>query len=129
SVRQEDAPQLDFRTVQNRFPVLGVCYGAQYMAQHAGGEVKASTTREYGRAHLKEVKHTNPLLVDIPVDSQVWMSHADTISTIPEDFDIIASTDQVRVAAYQVRNTKTYGIQFHPEVTYSTDGSTLLKNF
>src|SRR5690606_10091245 len=99
------------------------------MAQHSGGEVVASTIREYGRAHLHHVDHTNPLLADIPGDSQVWMSHGDTIAAIPDNFDVIASTDKVRVAAYHVRNTRTYGIQFHPEVTHSTDGSTLLKNF
>ncbi|HWK98588.1 MAG TPA: hypothetical protein VNQ55_01510, partial [Parapedobacter sp.] len=94
SVRQDDAPQVDFQSIQNQFPLLGVCYGAQYIAQHSGGAVVASTIREYGRANLHFVDHGNPLLADIPVDSQVWMSHGDTIASIPEGFDIIASTDK-----------------------------------
>jgi len=129
SVRQPDAPKVDFKVLQAKFPVLGVCYGAQYIAQHSGGEVVASEIREYGRANLHFLDHANPLLVDIPADSQVWMSHGDTISDIPAGFEIIASTNKVKVAAYHVKGTQTYGIQFHPEVTHSTDGTTLLKNF
>lgn len=129
SVRQEDAPQIDFKILEQIAPLLGVCYGAQYIAQKSGGEVVPSEIREYGRAKLNSVVDTSDLLANVPVNSQVWMSHADTISSIPDNFDVIASTDQVKIAAYHVRDTKTYGIQFHPEVTHSTDGTTLLHNF
>src|SRR5690606_29779839 len=111
SVRQDDAPRVDFQSLQHRFPLLAVCYGAQYIAQHSGGAVVASTIREYGRANLHFVVHDSPLLADIPADSQVWMSHGDTISSIPEGFDIIASTNKVDVAAYHIKGTNAYGIQ------------------
>ena len=129
SVRQEDAPQIDVVSLQEKYPVLGVCYGAQYIAHVLGGEVKASSTREYGRANLNYLNHQNPLLKHISSSSQVWMSHGDTIAAVADDFEIIASTDTVKIAAYQIKNTNTYGIQFHPEVTHSTDGKTLLENF
>jgi GMP synthase (glutamine-hydrolysing) len=129
SVRQPDAPQIDFNSLEKRFPVLGVCYGAQYIAQHSGGEVVPSAIREYGRANLQYIQNSSPLLKGIEQSSQVWMSHGDTISAIPENFEIIASTDTVKVAAYHVKGTSTYGIQFHPEVTHSTDGKHLLENF
>lgn len=129
SVRQEDAPQIDFKIIQDRFPLLGVCYGAQYIAQKSGGEVLPSEIREYGRANLQFVDQENDLFNGIPTQSQVWMSHGDTIKEVPVNFEIISSTDKVRVAAYHIQGTKTYGIQFHPEVTHSTDGQVLLKNF
>lgn len=129
SVRQEDSPQFSLEKLLGEIPVLGVCFGAQYIAQHAGGEVIASEVREYGRANLKFVDSENPLFKGISVQSQVWMSHGDTISTVPDSFTVIASTEQVRVAAFQVKGTQTYGIQFHPEVTHSSDGLTLIKNF
>lgn len=129
SVRQEDAPQVDFRRLSAGRPLLGVCYGAQYIAQHSGGEVKPSEHREYGRANLQYVDNSNPLMATIPANSQVWMSHGDTITAIPDDFTIIASTDSVNVAAYQINDSSIYCIQFHPEVTHSVDGLQLLKNF
>lgn len=129
SVRQADAPQIDFTLFNEKYPVLGICYGAQYMAQKSGGEVRSSSTREYGRATLSMVNNGNPLLKHISAGSQVWMSHGDTITRVADEFDVIASTDTVQVAAYQIRNTLTYGIQFHPEVTHSTDGKQLLENF
>ncbi|HMI05292.1 MAG TPA: glutamine-hydrolyzing GMP synthase [Pedobacter sp.] len=129
SVRQEDAPQIDLKRFHNQYPVLGVCYGAQYMAQHMGGEVQPSSTREYGRANLNFIATGNKLFKNISLDSQVWMSHGDTITKIPENFELIASTDSVRVAAYQIKDSETYAIQFHPEVTHSTDGKQLLENF
>jgi GMP synthase (glutamine-hydrolysing) len=129
SVRQEDAPQIKFDSFHQKYPLLGVCYGAQYMAQHSGGQVIPSTIREYGRANLQYINEVHPLLKNIPKDSQVWMSHGDTIAEIPDSFEVIASTDSVRVAAYHIKGTKTYGIQFHPEVTHSTDGKQLLENF
>ncbi|WGQ08557.1 glutamine-hydrolyzing GMP synthase [Pedobacter gandavensis] len=129
SVRQADAPQIDLTKFHLKFPVLGVCYGAQYMAQQLGGEVQASSTREYGRANLNFVASGNKLFKNISLDSQVWMSHGDTITKIPENFELIASTDSVKVAAYQIKDSETYAIQFHPEVTHSTDGKQLLENF
>ncbi len=129
SVRQADAPEVDFLQFHTKLPLLGVCYGAQYIAQKMGGNVMASQIREYGRANLQFTNPLNPLMRDIPSDSQVWMSHGDTIKSIPADFEIIGSTDNVEVAAYQIKNTQTYGIQFHPEVTHSNDGKQLLANF
>jgi len=129
SVRQEDAPQIDLSKYHLKFPLLAVCYGAQYIAQHSGGAVQASSTREYGRAKLNFVNQENKLFKGINIDSQVWMSHGDTITDIPEDFELIASTESVKVAAYHIKNSDTYAIQFHPEVTHSIDGKILLENF
>jgi GMP synthase (glutamine-hydrolysing) len=129
SVRQDDAPQVDLSKFHGDMPVLAVCYGAQYIAQQSGGEVQPSSIREYGRANLNFVAAKNKLFKDILIDSQVWMSHGDTITQVPDSFEIIASTDTVEVAAFQVKGTKTYAIQFHPEVTHSTDGKQLLENF
>ena len=128
SVRQDDAPFVDLNLFKD-YPLLAVCYGAQFIAQQSGGEVQASNSREYGRAHLNFVEPGNKLFQGIPGDSQVWMSHGDTITHIPEHFEIIASTADVKVAGYHVKGTSTYAIQFHPEVTHSTDGKTLLANF
>ncbi len=129
SVRIEGAPQIDFKQFHGKLPLLGVCYGAQYIAQHSGGNVAPSEIREYGRANLEYIHTSNPLMKELPTRSQVWMSHGDTIKDIPADFEIIASTDSVKVAAFQIKNSQTYGIQFHPEVTHSTDGKQLLQNF
>jgi GMP synthase (glutamine-hydrolysing) len=129
SVRMADAPQVDFSQFHGKLPLLGVCYGAQYIAQHSGGSVTPSEIREYGRANLEYIHTNNPLMKDLPVRSQVWMSHGDTIKEIPSNFEIIASTDTVKVAAYHIKDSQTYGIQFHPEVTHSTDGKQLLQNF
>lgn len=129
SVRAEDAPQIDLKVLRGKKPLLGVCYGAQYLAQQEGGKVEASDTREFGRAHLRSITSEAPLLKDIPKDSQVWMSHGDTILSLPENFEIQASTEDVAVAAFHVKGEQTYGIQFHPEVYHSTDGLTLLRNF
>jgi len=129
SVRQVGAPQVDFQQFHKKLPLLGVCYGAQYIAQHSGGQVVPSEIREYGRANLEYIHANNALMKDLPSHSQVWMSHGDTIKEIPADFEIISSTESVKVAAYQIKGTQTYGIQFHPEVTHSTDGKQLLQNF
>lgn len=129
SVRQADAPQIDFNQFHGKLPLLGVCYGAQYIAQHSGGEVTPSEIREYGRANLLFVNQESALLKGVPLDSQVWMSHGDTIKQVPEGFEIIASTDKVQVAAYHIKDSQTYGIQFHPEVTHSLDGKQLIENF
>lgn len=129
SVRQADAPQVDFKQFHGRLPLLGVCYGAQYIAQNSGGNVTPSEIREYGRANLDYIHSNNALMKGLPEKSQVWMSHGDTIKSVPDEFEIIASTDSVKVAAYQIKGSQTYGIQFHPEVTHSLDGKQLLKNF
>ena len=129
STLQEDAPQFDLSGIKGHLPLLGVYYGAQYMALTSGGTVAPSEIREYGRANLSEVVSASPLFKEVPVGSQVWMSHGDTITQLPEEFDVIASTHDVRVAGYKVRGEDTYGIQFHPEVYHSTDGKTLLQNF
>ncbi|MGQ1891539.1 glutamine-hydrolyzing GMP synthase [Thermophagus sp. OGC60D27] len=129
SVREKKAPVPDLNGIKGKIPVLGVCYGAQFMAHHYGGLVEASDTREYGRANLKFVDHNNELFQKIEDDSQVWMSHGDTIIKLPENFRIIASTGDVEVAGYKVENESTYGIQFHPEVYHTTQGLQLLSNF
>ncbi|KLT65843.1 glutamine-hydrolyzing GMP synthase [Pedobacter sp. BMA] len=129
SVRQEDAPQIDLSKYHLKYPLLAVCYGAQYIAQHAGGAVQASSTREYGRANLNFVNQENKLFKGININSQVWMSHGDTITEVPEHFELIASTESVKVAAYHIKDSDTYAIQFHPEVTHSIDGKILLENF
>ena len=129
SVREANAPAVNLESLRNKFPVLGVCYGAQLLAYSSGGEVIPSKIREYGRANLKMIDASCDLLKNIPADSTVWMSHADTISKVPDNFEVVASTGDVRVAAFQIRNEKTFGIQFHPEVTHSVDGKKLLKNF
>ncbi|AIZ63705.1 GMP synthase [Hymenobacter sp. DG25B] len=129
SVRDPEAPNPDLSKYLGHVPVLGVCYGAQLLAQQNGGEVLPATIREYGRARLSHVHHDSPLLHGVPTESQVWMSHGDTIKTLPAGFDIIAGTPEVAVAAFHIQGQNTYGIQFHPEVTHSTDGKTLLQNF
>lgn len=129
SVREEDAPDLDIDQFRGKMPILGVCYGAQLMAQKYGGNVMPSEIREYGRARLTRVDGHYPLLKEISLDSQVWMSHADTISKLPANFDVIASTSSVEKAAFKVQGEETYGIQFHPEVTHSEEGKELVRNF
>lgn len=129
SVRSEDAPQVDLTIIQSGIPVLAVCYGAQYLAQNLGGRVSPSKTREYGRANLQYLKSDEALMADIPAESQVWMSHSDTIQELPKASHLIASTADVINAAFAFNELPIYGLQFHPEVYHSTDGSTLLKNF
>jgi GMP synthase (glutamine-hydrolysing) len=128
SVRDASAPDVDLKGLQH-VPVLGVCYGAQLIAHKSGGKVLPSQIREYGRARLSTVDHHSQLLKEISIDTQVWMSHSDTIASVPESFEIIAGTASVAVAAYHVRGSNTYGIQFHPEVTHTTEGKNLLRNF
>jgi GMP synthase (glutamine-hydrolysing) len=129
SVREKDAPTLDIDALRGKLPVLGVCYGAQLMAQKYGGNVTPSEIREYGRAKLSYLDTHSSLFKEMTHDSQVWMSHGDTIKELPNGFDIIASTHSVRIAAYKVQGEETYGIQFHPEVTHSVEGKNLLRNF
>ncbi len=129
SVRDEKAPYPDLTNIRGTIPLLGVCYGAQYIAQTSGGNVLPSKIREYGRANLLFINNTSDLLVNVSDNSQVWMSHGDTISDLPSDFEIIASTKDVRVAGYKVKNEMTYAIQFHPEVYHTTEGLIVLRNF
>lgn len=129
SVREEDAPIANWQEIASKVPVLGICYGAQMMAQTGGGEVTPSTIREYGRTILNKIDNRFALFKDIPDGSQVWMSHSDTIAAPPSDASIIASTETVKVAAYKLNNQSVYGIQFHPEVTHTVYGKTILKNF
>ncbi|MBC7447384.1 MAG: glutamine-hydrolyzing GMP synthase [Hymenobacteraceae bacterium] len=129
SVRQANAPLPDLRALLGHVPVLGVCSGAQLLAHQQGGEVAPALTREYGRARLETLDATDPLLIGIQPGSVVWMSHGDTITRAPAGFQLIAGTESVPVAAYRVTGQPTWGIQFHPEVTHTEDGKTLLANF
>ena len=129
SVYDESAFKVDLSDIRGKYPILGICYGAQFMSYTNGGKVEPAGTREYGRAHLSTFDQENPLLRNVREHSQVWMSHGDTITAIPENFKIIASTDKVAIAAYQVKGEKVWGVQFHPEVFHSEDGTRLLKNF
>ena len=129
SCNAPDAPVPDMSAIKGKLPLLAVCYGAQYLAKYGGASVQQSQVREYGRANLQFVDSTNPLMKDIPSGSQVWMSHGDTIESLPDNYHVICSTDSVRFAGYQIEGEQTYAIQFHPEVHHSVDGLTLLKNF
>ena len=129
SVYDEEAFKLDLSDIRGRYPILGICYGAQYMSYTYGGKVEPAGSREYGRAKLQWMEKDNPLFKGFDDHSQVWMSHGDTITAIPANFKKIASTDTVEFAAYQAKDEKLWGVQFHPEVFHSTQGSLLLKNF
>lgn len=128
SVRDEDSPKPDL-WFKGKMPVLGVCYGAQYMVQAFGGNVVASKIREYGRAHLNYIDKESALLKGVSENSQVWMSHGDTIESMPENYKVICSTESVKNAGYKIEGEETYAIQFHPEVYHSTEGLIMLKNF
>ena len=129
SVREENPPKPDLSAIKGKLPLLGVCYGAQFLAHFYGGEVGKSNSREYGRAHLNIKDKSNKLFHDVADDSQVWMSHGDTILNIPANYKITASTHDVKIAAFAVEGEDTYCIQFHPEVYHTTEGSRILKNF
>ncbi len=129
SVRDANAPVPDLSTILGKVPVLGICYGAQYLALKAGAEVSPSRSREYGKATLGYVDRKNLLFQEVSINSQVWMSHGDTIEKLPDNFRIIGSTRDVEVGAYKIEGEDTYGIQFHPEVYHTTEGQTILKNF
>jgi GMP synthase (glutamine-hydrolysing) len=128
SVRDSEAPQIDLTQFDKNLPILAVCYGAQYYAQKGGGNVAASNHREYGRAMLNKSKDSR-LFEGMQFPTQVWMSHGDTITALPTNAELIASTDSIPYAAFQLTDSNTFCIQFHPEVTHSTDGAHLLKNF
>ena len=129
SVYDEKSFKADLSKIRKRLPVLGICYGAQFMAWTDGGKVEPAGTREYGRAHLEYIDASEPIFKDIEPGTQVWMSHGDTITEIPSGFRRIASTDKVEIAAYRVEGEQTWGVQFHPEVYHSVKGTQLLKNF
>lgn len=129
SVRDKNCPAPDLSAFRTKVPILAVCYGAQYLAQFDGGEVKASNNREYGRANLSFIEGSSPLMKGMSKGSQVWMSHGDTIMKTPASFKIIAGTSDVKVAGFSIDREQTYGIQFHPEVYHTTEGTILLKNF
>ena len=128
-VRAEDAPHPKLDAIKGKLPLLGVCYGAQYLAHFFGGQVSPSNKREYGRANLSYVNSEDPLFKGVATGSQVWMSHADTILNLPEKSERLASTSDVENAAYKIKGEPTYAIQFHPEVYHSTDGKQVLENF
>ncbi|MCT4629712.1 glutamine-hydrolyzing GMP synthase [Winogradskyella sp.] len=129
SVRGEDVLHPDLSEIRGKKPLLAVCYGAQYLAHFSGGEVAESNTREYGRAKLAFIKEGEDFFENIHEDSQVWMSHSDTIKKLPTNGVLLASTHDVENAAYKIEGETTYAIQFHPEVYHSTDGHQLLQNF
>lgn len=129
SVRSDDALHPDLSEIRGKKPILGVCYGAQYLAHFSGGKVSPSNSREYGRARLSFIDSKNPLFENVPGESQVWMSHSDTIEKLPERGILLASTEDVTHAAYQIAGEATYALQFHPEVYHSTDGIQILENF
>lgn len=129
SVRADDAPHPDLSEIKGKIPLLAVCYGAQYLAHFNGGNVSPSNTREYGRANLSYIKGEEPFFAQIPLGSQVWMSHSDTIKELPSNSVKLASTDDVEYAAYKIEGEQTYAIQFHPEVYHTKDGKQLLENF
>lgn len=129
SVYDKDAFHIDLKSIIGKYPVLGICYGAQLMAYSLGGKVQPAATREYGRANLEMINSDDPLFCGIKKGSQVWMSHGDTITAIPQDFKVSASTEKVTYAAFRNEEKKIWGVQFHPEVYHTTDGMTLLRNF
>ena len=129
SVYDKEAFKVDLSEIRGRYPILGICYGAQFMSYTYGGKVEPAGTREYGRANLQWMEKDNPLFKGFDDNSQVWMSHGDTITAIPQGFKKIASTEKVNFAAYQAEGEPLWGVQFHPEVFHSTQGSLLLRNF
>lgn len=126
SVNQDDALQFDLEQVINRFPVLGICYGAQYISSSLGGRVESSNKREYGKASLQLSTEADPFFKAMSSDSQIWMSHGDTILAVPDNFEIIAQTDSIPIAAFKSKDGayahSVYCIQFHPEVSHSLQG-------
>ena len=129
SVRSENYLKIDLSKIKGEIPLLGVCYGAQFLAHFYGGEVTSSNKREYGRANLVDINFSDPFFNDISNKSQVWMSHSDTIKILPNNGVLIASTEDVKNAAFKIDNELTYGIQFHPEVYHSSEGKKILENF
>jgi GMP synthase (glutamine-hydrolysing) len=129
SVRDTMAPVPDLSLIKKKIPLLGVCYGAQFLSHYYGGEVAASDTREYGRANLGFIDPDSQLFKNVPVHTQVWMSHGDSIIRLPKNYKVIASTEDVSYAAFKINDEDTWGIQFHPEVYHTTHGKRILENF
>ena len=129
SVLDANAPQIDLTSLKGKLPLLGICYGAQYLAHKFGGAVEGSAAREYGRAMLDVTDAASPLFQDVPARSEVWMSRGDRISKLPDGAVPIASAEDVRYAAFHIQGESTFGIQFHPEVFHTTEGSRILSNF
>ena len=129
SVYDKDAFKVDLSEIRGKYPILGICYGAQFMSYTNGGKVEPAGTREYGRAHLTSFCKDNVLFKGVRDGSQVWMSHGDTITAIPDNFKKIASTDKVEIAAYQIEGEQVWGVQFHPEVNHTVNGQQMLHNF
>ncbi len=132
SVKEENALKINLEPILNKLPILGICYGAQYIANELGGAVERSSKREYGKANLTNLK-SDAFTKNITDPSQVWMSHGDTVKQLPEGFELLAGTEQIEIAAFKSVPGKfeqpVYAIQFHPEVTHTTQGSQLLSNF
>lgn len=129
SVHDKEAFKTDLSQFVGKYPVLGICYGAQFISNTCGGKVEKTNTREYGRANLQSFDSKNPLFKGFLDNSQVWMSHGDTITAIPEDCHVIASTQDVKFAAYASDTNPLWAVQFHPEVFHTSQGTQLLKNF
>lgn len=129
SVYDPNAFSADISALRTKFPILGICYGAQLMVHQSGGKVEAAGTREYGRANLTSINSNDNLFKGIQPGSQIWMSHGDSITSLPAAFEKVASTDDVELAAYKIAGEKTWGVQFHPEVFHTLDGTLLLENF
>lgn len=129
SVYDPTAFKAELSNIRRKYPVLGICYGAQFMAFTSGGNVEAAGSREYGRANLTFIDNNDALFKNINVGSQIWMSHGDSITAIPQSFKKIASTADVELAAYHIDGEQTWGVQFHPEVFHTLDGLLLLENF
>lgn len=127
SVSQPEAFRIDLSKLP-KVPLLGICYGAQFIASQLGGAVGQSATREYGRAHL-DILAEDPLLKGLSSKSTVWMSHSDTITKLPSDGERLASTETIENAAYRIKGKEIWGVQFHPEVAHSEEGIKLLDNF
>lgn len=129
SVRDKNAPLPELSGIKGRFPLLGICYGAQYLAHYYGGEVLPSNSREYGRANFHIHEPENPLFRGVTEQSQVWMSHADTIARVPANYRTLGSTTDVKYGAFEVEGEQTFGLQFHPEVYHTMEGKRILQNF
>ena len=129
SVNDSEAFKPDLSSIRGKYPLLGICYGAQYLAYSCGGRIEKGDSREYGRARLNPTDANDPIMANIPDNSQVWMSHGDTITVVPKGFHIIAQTEDVKAAAFHIENEQTWGVQFHPEVFHTEIGTTLLNNF
>ncbi|KAA6316995.1 GMP synthase (glutamine-hydrolyzing), partial [termite gut metagenome] len=129
SVYDTHAFKADLSNIRGKYPILGICYGAQFMAYSNGGKVESAGTREYGRSRLVSFRKENRLFKSMKENTQIWMSHGDTITSVPANFKVIASTDKIAIAAYQIENECVWGVQFHPEVFHTEEGTQMLRNF